>query len=100
MNYLKKIHNDLLLTPSGKYSRKSFSWFFSVITSSVILINGLISNNWPPEYIWFGLLGYGFGMGALSVYQKKQEMGHGYYNNYGNTTIYSPTREEREKMFD
>lgn len=91
MGVLKKLHNDLLLSPrSKKYSRTSINWFMSLClilffvalgTAGEIfeLIRNQEYNLWVPEFFFWGILAYGGGMGFLDAYKRKNEMNHGYY---------------------
>jgi len=66
----KKIVADTLKSPNGKWSRKNIMMF--------IAFNTAIMQTWVviwkhPQYcveIIFGLLGLGFGMSALALYDK------------------------------
>ena len=68
---LSKAWNDLLKNPtSGKYSRKSVTWGVGMVIVLFIVGYGMISRFWPPEYIYYGLLAFVFGVSGLTVYDK------------------------------
>lgn len=48
---------NLLLAPDQRrYSRKSITWFVCLVVLMIIIAVGSITGNWPPEYIYDGLL--------------------------------------------
>lgn len=47
----------ILKTPDGKrYSRKNITWAVSLAVIVVIVVWGSFSQNWPPEYVFSGLI--------------------------------------------
>lgn len=76
MGHVKKLLKDLLQNPNtGKYSRKSVSWMTMNLLTVVIVIRGMWTNVWPPEYIWWGLLIIGGFLTSATLFDKKYNNG-------------------------
>lgn len=70
MKEIKKIWNDTLKSPSGKYSRKSLTAFVCLIVAVGIGVADMFNCCDVNESIFFGFLGMGGGTLALTVLDK------------------------------
>jgi len=72
MGFLKKLVRDLLINPkTGNYSRKSVSWMLMNFLTVIVVVKGMWADNWPPDYIWWGLLIIGGFLTSATLFDKK-----------------------------
>lgn len=69
---LKKMWLDTLTNPeTGKYGRKSVTWFVGILLFITTNLVSMFSGDWAPEYVYMILTAFILGMGALTVWDKK-----------------------------
>jgi len=87
---MKKILNDTLKGPSGRYSRKSLtmltSFSISIILGLYIVFSDRILNKEINRYaidVFYGFLMLTGGLSGVTVWDKSRNNNNDNYNNYG-----------------
>lgn len=68
--FINTFINDTMKDKHGRWSRKSLTWAAAVFTMMFLVVRGVKTGNWAPEYIVQTLMALIFGMGAGSLYEK------------------------------